>query len=68
MSGNDVKWVQHHLIRLGFLPEKNSKGKSNIDGIYGKDTRTAVMEAQEHYGIEVDGIVGAGTRLVIQFN
>lgn len=68
MSGNDVKWIQYHLIRLGFLPAKNSKGKSNIDGIYGKATRTAVMAAQEHYGIKVDGIVGAGTRLVIQFN
>lgn len=68
MSGNDVKWIQYHLIRLGFLPAKNSKSKSNIDGIYGKDTRTAVMAAQKHYGIKVDGIVGAGTRLVIQFN
>ena len=68
MSGNDVKWIQCHLIRLGFLPAKNSKSKSNIDGIYGKDTRTAVMAAQKHYGIKVDGIVGAGTRLVIQFN
>lgn len=68
MSGDDVKWIQYHLIRLGFLPAKNSKSKSNIDGIYGKDTRTAVMAAQKHYGIKVDGIVGAGTRLVIQFN
>lgn len=68
MSGNDIKWVQHHLIRLGFLPEKNSKGKSNIDGIYGKATRTAVLAAQKHYGIKEDGVVGAGTRLVIQFN
>lgn len=68
MKGDDVRWVQHHLIRLGFLPEKNSKGKSNIDGIYGKATRTAVMAAQEHYGIKVDGIVGADTRMAIQFN
>ena len=68
MIGDDVKWIQYHLIRLGFLPEKNSKGKSNIDGTYGKATRTAVMAAQEHYGIKVDGIVGADTRLVIQFN
>ena len=68
MSGDDIKWIQHHLIRLGFLSEKNSKGRSNIDGIYGKATRTAVMAAQVRYGIKVDGIVGAGTRLVIQFN
>lgn len=68
MSGNDVKWVQYHLIRLGFLPAKNSKGKSNIDGIYGKDTKNAVLAAQKHYGIKEDGIVGAGTRMVIQYN
>lgn len=68
MKGDDIKWIQYHLIRLGFLPEKDSNGKSNIDGVYGFATRTAVMEAQEHYGIDVDGIVGAGTRLVIQFN
>nr|DAE10929.1 MAG TPA: putative peptidoglycan binding domain protein [Siphoviridae sp. ctPsO101] len=61
MNGDDVKWIQYHLIRLGFLPEKNSKGKSNIDGTYGKATRAAVMAAQEHYGIKADGIVGAGT-------
>nr|DAU31654.1 MAG TPA: hypothetical protein [Caudoviricetes sp.] len=72
MSGDDVKWVQYHLIRLGFLPEYyfDSKGKkkSNIDGIYGTKTRDAVLEAQKHYGIKEDGVVGAGTRLVIQFN
>ena len=68
MSGDDVKWIQHHLIRLGFLSEKNSKGKSNIDGIYGKATRAAVMAAQEHYGIKVDGIVGAATVDILRWN
>ena len=72
MSGNDIKWVQHHLIRLGFLPEyytdSNGKKKSNIDGIYGTKTRNAVLAAQKHYGIREDGVVGAATRLVIQFN
>lgn len=68
MKGDDVKWIQYHLIRLGFLPEKNSKGKSNIDGIYGKDTRTAVMAAQKHYGIKVDGIVGSATVDVLRWN
>lgn len=68
MSGNDVKWIQHHLIRLGFLPENNSNGKSNIDGIYGNDTRAAVMAAQKHYGIKVDGIVGAATVDILRWN
>lgn len=72
MNGDDIRWVQYHLIRLGFLPEyytdSNGKKKSNIDGIYGKATRAAVMAAQKHYGIKEDGIVGAGTRMVIQYN
>ena len=72
MTGDDVKWIQYHLIRLGFLPEYciDNKGrkKSNIDGAYGTDTRDAVLAAQKHYGIQEDGIVGAGTRMVIQYN
>ena len=68
LKGDDVKWIQYHLIRLRFLPEKNSKGKSNIDGNYGKDTRAAVMAAQKHYGIKVDGIVGAATVDVLRWN
>lgn len=68
MRGDDVKWVQHHLIRLGFLPKLNSKGKSNLDGIFGGDTKAAVMAAQKHYGIKCDGIVGADTRRVLRWN
>ena len=72
MSGNDVKWIQYHLIRLGFLPEyytdNKGKKKSNIDGVYDTKTRNAVLAAQKHYGIQEDGVVGAGTRMVIQFN
>ena len=68
MTGNDVRWLQHHLVRLGFLSEFNSKGKSNIDGVFGPSTDKAVMAAQAHYGIDADGIVGAMTRYVLQFN
>lgn len=68
MRGDDVKWIQHHLIRLGFVPAKNSKGNSNIDGIYGNDTRAAVMAAQKHYGIKVDGIVGSATVDILRWN
>lgn len=68
MAGDDVRWLQYHLIRLGFLPELNSKGKSNIDGVFGPDTEAAVLEAQKHYGIAVDGIVGTVTAYVLRFN
>lgn len=68
MRGNDIKWTQHHLIRLGFLSEKNKKGNSNIDGIFGPDTQAAVIKAQTHYGIVIDGIVGAVTVYVLRYN
>lgn len=58
LYGSDVKWVQYHLVRLGFLPAQNCKGKNNIDGIFGRDTDKALRTAQEHFGIAVDGIVG----------
>lgn len=58
LFGEDVKWIQHHLIRLGFLPSKNAKGKNNIDGIFGKATDAALRAAQAHFGIAVDGIAG----------
>lgn len=68
MRGNDVRWVQYHLVRLGFLTEKDSKGKSNIDGDFGPDTDEAVRKAQAHYGIAVDGNVGAVTVYVLRYN
>ena len=68
MRGDDVKWLQYHLIRLGFLAANNSKGNSNIDGIYGPDTDKAVRAAQTHYRIVVDGIVGAVTVYVLRYN
>lgn len=68
MTGNDVKWVQCHLVRLGFLAELTTNGKTNIDGIFGTGTKNAVMEAQKHYGIKVDGIVGADTRNILRWN
>lgn len=32
MKGNDVKWAQYELVRKGFMPSANAKGKTNIDG------------------------------------
>ena len=63
MRGDDVKWAQSHLVRLEFLPDE-----TEIDGIYGPKTEKAVRAAQKHYGIVVDGIVGANTIYVIRWN
>ena len=62
MRGEDVKWVQFELIRHGFMSTVNSKGKSNIDGIFGKDTDASVRAFQRKSKITVDGIVGKNTR------
>lgn len=63
MRGDDVRWAQRHLVRLGFLLDE-----TEIDGIYGPKTEKAVKAAQKHYGISVDGIVGANTIYVIRWN
>ena len=63
MRGEDVAWAQWHLHRRGFLPDE-----SEIDEIYGPKTEDAVKAAQKHYGIAVDGIVGANTIYVIRWN
>lgn len=63
MRGDDAAWAQSHLVRLGFLSDE-----TEIDGIYGPKTEAAVKAAQKHYGIAVDGIVGANTIYVIRWN
>ena len=62
MHGEDVKWLQHHLVRLGYLEKTNAKGKTNVDGWLGKDTHDAILKAQSTFKIAVDGKVGAVTR------
>lgn len=68
LYGNDVKWIQYHLVRLGFLPAQNNKGKNNIDGFFGRNTDKALRTAQAHFGIQADGIVGPVTIYVLQYN
>lgn len=62
MRGEDVKWVQAYLIAHGCLQPFNSKGKNNIDGIFGNDTDSAVRKFQKQSGITVDGKVGVVTK------
>lgn len=52
-KGESVKWVQWELVRHGF--------KVGIDGIYGNETKTAVMAFQKANNLTVDGIVGQAT-------
>lgn len=66
MRGNDVKWLQYELVRHGYLLEFNSKKKSNIDGVLGKDTRDSILQYQKAVGIEVDGVVGRETRTYLK--
>lgn len=60
--GDDVKWLQHELIKHNCLPAVNAKGKSNIDGILGNDTANAIGVFQKKAGITVDKKCGIVTR------
>jgi N-acetylmuramoyl-L-alanine amidase len=54
--GPFVKEVQEDLIRAGFpLP------KYGVDGIFGVETRNAVIAFQKRYGLRIDGLVGRET-------
>lgn len=66
MKGNDVKWAQYELVRKGFMPSVNAKGKTNIDGYFGKTTSDAVKALQKSVGIKVDGKIGAVTRAYLK--
>ncbi|MBR3969262.1 MAG: peptidoglycan-binding protein [Clostridia bacterium] len=54
MKGNDVKWVQAVLCRLGY--------SLDIDGSYGKNSVAAIKQFQSKYGLTVDGYCGPATR------
>ena len=54
MKGNDVKWVQAVLCRLGYSVD--------IDGSYGKNSVAAIKRFQTDYKLTVDGYCGPATR------
>lgn len=57
-SGTGVKWLQWELV--------NTFGYSiDIDGIFGNDTKNAVVSLQKTNGLSADGIVGKDTKAVI---
>lgn len=53
-TGNDVKWVQAVLWRLGY--------DISIDGSFGPATRDVVKQFQTDNGLDVDGSCGPATR------
>ncbi len=57
-SGDDVIELQARLQYIGFY-----KGK--IDGIFGWGTYWAVRNFQSDYGLDIDGLVGAETKAVL---
>ncbi len=55
--GEPVSKLQSSLAKLGFQLE--------VDGIFGDATHRAVTKLQQMFGYDVDGIVGPGTRFLI---
>lgn len=58
-KGNEVKLIQEALNKAGF-------NCGSADGIFGKNTETAVKNLQKAYKITVDGIYGANTRNALE--
>lgn len=54
--GDDVKKMQEILIRKGY-----NVGSTGADGIFGKNTKAAVMDFQRANGLTADGICGPRT-------
>lgn len=57
-KGNDVRWVQFSLNRLGY--------KLVVDGKAGNLTIGAVMDFQKKHGLVADGICGERTRAALK--
>lgn len=60
-SGEDVKWFQYELKRLGY-----DLGKSGIDGQCGPKTTDAIGAAQKDFGLTVDKLGGPKTRAALK--
>lgn len=58
MSGNDVLALQTKLKDTGYY-------RGTLDGIFGFETRNAVMRFQSDQGLDVDGIAGFETLSVL---
>lgn len=56
--GSEVRQVQTKLKELGYY-------KGSIDGIFGKQTKSAVVAFQKNCGLKADGIAGPKTLLYL---
>ncbi len=59
-SGDLVRWLQWYLYKLDYLKE------SDIDGSFGPTTLAAVQKFQTDKNLDVDGLVGSGTRTALK--
>lgn len=56
--GNEVRQIQNKLKQLGYY-------KGTVDGIYGNNTKNAVIAFQKNCGLTADGIAGPKTLLYL---
>ena len=56
--GSEVRQIQTKLKQLGYY-------KGSIDGIFGSDTRKAVISFQKNCGLTADGVAGPKTLLYL---
>lgn len=57
-TGQDVKWVQAALKKIGYT--------ISVDGIFGTGTENCVLAFQRSTGLTADGIVGPATRRALK--
>ena len=57
--GEQVQWIQERLEDLGYEI-------GEADGVFGEETRQAVIQFQLSRGLDADGVVGAGTLYALQ--
>ncbi len=60
-SGHAVRLIQQSLIDLGYPMPITVQKYQSPDGIFGGETKSAVMRYQSANGLSADGIIGTGT-------
>lgn len=56
-----VKYLQTRLLAFGGTPASHIRNSGGADGVFGSGTDKAIRAFQSHFGIGVDGILGAQT-------